>query len=634
MVDSGKTYLLSKEKIRDWLRSAFSWATAGLSEGRRDSLRILSKQMLCHRLLVGAVVSLNLGASIFEGGTIGIMGVAVSVLIGNKVDSVFGNLGAMSGLLESIGNGLGREGLFLLLVASAVVMQIMKNGFTYLATVSSIRLQYEVIRDLQDTATRHSMSFSYAEVNRHPSGVIAQMIDQCRRYSGGIRVLNELMTALFMFVVYVALMLMMSPVLTLAAVVVITIVSLSLKRIVVKLRHLGGVIAASTVDMGRLVFEYLNAQRLLRIFNATAFAEKAINKSRARMIRAMQRSETIRAAVEPVTDSVIITGAGLFLVVGYYVSGDAAATVLPKLILFILVLNRLMPRVKSYNRVRMQFANSLPMIDRVTEFLKTEGKSFIRQGGLPVDQLKEEIRFDDVTFRYPESDVDALKHISFVIGKGETVALVGASGAGKSTICDLLLGLYEPTRGRILVDGKDLTTLDLRSWLDKVGVVDQEVFLLDTTVRENIAFGAETYADEEVVDAAKAAHAHEFIIELPAGYETVVGDRGYRLSGGQKQRIALARALLGGPAILVMDEATSALDTASERKIQSTLRELHRARTLLLVAHRLSTIAHADRIITLRDGEVVEEGTREELLVKGGTFAELWNLQVKQAASR
>jgi ATP-binding cassette subfamily B protein/subfamily B ATP-binding cassette protein MsbA len=246
--------------------------------------------------------------------------------------------------------------------------------------------------------------------------------------------------------------------------------------------------------------------------------------------------------------------------------------------------------------------------------------------------LKDEIRFSNVSFRYAEESPFVAKSISLSISAGCTVALVGESGGGKTTLADLIVGLYEPTTGEILVDNCPLTELSLTDWRESIGVVDQEAFLLNASVKENIRFARSEATMEEIVEAAQAAHAHKFIEKLEDGYETVLGDRGFKLSGGQRQRVALARALVRKPQILILDEATSALDTESEREIQKALEEMHNTRTILVIAHRLSTVANADHVIVFGDGRVLEEGTKDDLLSQDGYFARLWRLQLGSAA--
>jgi ATP-binding cassette subfamily B protein/subfamily B ATP-binding cassette protein MsbA len=252
-----------------------------------------------------------------------------------------------------------------------------------------------------------------------------------------------------------------------------------------------------------------------------------------------------------------------------------------------------------------------------------------RIGKLKYSHLKTELCFSDVSFTYPNTEVNVLHKINFSIEKGSTVALVGPSGSGKSTIVDLILGLYSPTTGRISADGIDLSEFELKTWREGIGVVDQDVFLMNSSVEQNILFARPQACKEAVIASAQAAHAHDFIQGFSDGYETIIGDRGYRLSGGQQQRVALARALLRNPNILILDEATSALDTDSEKLIQQTIEEMQHERTILIIAHRLSTVINADRIVVLDDGKIIEQGSPKDLLQQASNFARLWNLQGK-----
>ena len=262
------------------------------------------------------------------------------------------------------------------------------------------------------------------------------------------------------------------------------------------------------------------------------------------------------------------------------------------------------------------------MLDRPTE-------AQLDRGRVTVTELRNGIAFDRLSFAY-EGDERVLTDVSFVANKGEVVALVGASGAGKSTLVDLIPRFYEPTAGRILLDGVDTREITLTSLRSLIGIVSQDTILFNDTVLNNIAYGAAgRYTRAQVEAAARAANAHGFIAELPEGYETVLGERGTRLSGGQRQRIAIARALLTDPPILILDEATSALDAESERLVQEAIDRLLAGRTVFVIAHRLSTVHHADRILVLERGRIVERGTHQELMERRGTYHRLHALQFR-----
>jgi ATP-binding cassette, subfamily B, putative efflux pump len=248
-------------------------------------------------------------------------------------------------------------------------------------------------------------------------------------------------------------------------------------------------------------------------------------------------------------------------------------------------------------------------------------------GAIPCENVKGHLEFKNVSFQYEEEEEDVLKNINLDIRKGETVALVGMSGGGKSSLVGLIPRFYDVTDGEILLDGVNIRNYYVRSLRDKIGMVLQDNILFSESVKMNILFGNPNASDEEVIAAAKAANAHEFILNLPNGYDTKVGERGVKLSGGQKQRVAIARVFLKNPPLLVLDEATSALDLESEHLIQEALEILAKDRTTFIVAHRLSTITHADRIILMEHGEIVEMDTHEELMKQQGHYYKLFQVQ-------
>ncbi len=263
---------------------------------------------------------------------------------------------------------------------------------------------------------------------------------------------------------------------------------------------------------------------------------------------------------------------------------------------------------------------------RFLDVMETEPESVDAPDAQPLENVKGRVCYEDVSFHYSDDDTPVLSHVSIEIPAGKSIALVGPSGSGKTTICSLLPRFYDVTAGRVTIDGKDVRTLTLKSLRSQIGMVQQDVYLFSGTIRDNIAYGKPGASMDEIIAAAKRANIHDFIEELPDGYDTFVGERGARLSGGQKQRISIARVFLKNPPILILDEATSALDNESERWIQQSLEELSKDRTTITIAHRLSTIRGADEIIVITEDGIAERGTHESLLAKDGLYAHYYNM--------
>lgn len=316
---------------------------------------------------------------------------------------------------------------------------------------------------------------------------------------------------------------------------------------------------------------------------------------------------------------VALVAGGYFVYMGRIDIADFAA--------FILFMGMMISPVRRLAQFAEQFQRGMAGFRRFSEVMALEPEIVDKAGAVAMGEVKGEVEFREVTFKYKDNQDEVLSNVNLMVRAGETVALVGPSGAGKTTLCSLIPRFYEISSGEILIDGQNIQDVTMESLRLNIGIVQQDVFLFSGTIYENIAYGDLSSTREEVIRAAKLANAHEFILETPDGYETNIGERGVKLSGGQKQRLSIARMFLKNPPILILDEATSSLDTHSERIIQESLEELAKGRTTFIIAHRLATIRKAKRIVVLVPGGIAEEGTHEELLAKNGLYKDLYENQ-------
>lgn len=338
----------------------------------------------------------------------------------------------------------------------------------------------------------------------------------------------------------------------------------------------------------------------------------------------MRIIETIWEVIIPLASTGLLLYGGYQIIEGSLTLGD--------LMMFLVYLTMLLDPLATLAGSAVTFQNNLAGLDRILDVLDVDEELPSREGAsrLPAEVRGGAISMQNVSFAYPGSSTPVLRNISIDVRSGQTVALVGRSGAGKTTLTNLIARFYDPTEGAVLYNGVDLRDIQLSSYRSLLGIVEQDVFLFDGTIHENIAYANPRASRGQVIGAATAAASHDFIRKFTDGYETIIGERGVKLSGGQRQRLAIARAILADPQILILDEATSNLDSESERLIQASLTELLEDRTAFVIAHRLSTIVGADQIIVLEDGEVIESGTHEELLARGGRYQDMIHLQMNQ----
>jgi len=378
-------------------------------------------------------------------------------------------------------------------------------------------------------------------------------------------------------------------------------------------------------DIATLLEETIRGVRIVKAFTMEKFEIGRFREATRKHLRWNLRAQRVQAMTSPVME--LLAGVCMIALFQYAHRRIAAGSLtFGQFTAFLAALAMMYAPIKKLNKVNLSLNTALSAAERVFRMLDIDNEVKEKANAAEVHGVGSGVRYEHVEFAYREDD-PVLRDVSLHVRPGEVVALVGGSGAGKSTFVNLLPRFYDVTRGRITIDGVDVRDVTMLSLRGLMGYVTQEVILFNDTVRNNIAYGRSDADDKRLIDAAKAANAHDFVSVLPQGYDTIIGESGVLLSGGQRQRIAIARALFKDPPILVLDEATSALDTESERLVQQALNNLMRGRTTLVIAHRLSTIRNADKIVVLDQGEIVERGRHEELLANRGVYRKLYDLQ-------
>jgi ATP-binding cassette, subfamily B, bacterial MsbA len=379
-------------------------------------------------------------------------------------------------------------------------------------------------------------------------------------------------------------------------------------------------------DLASLMAEGVRGHRVVKAFGMEEFEHRRFREATRRHLRVNLRAQMLAHGSGPVVESLAVLGAAALLI---YAGKSIRAGQLsaPELVQFLTTLLMLYDPIRKLNKVNLILQEAMASGQRVSRLMEIPNDIQDRPGAREIDTVREEIAFERVSFAY--EDRPALWDVSLSIRAGEIVALVGPSGAGKSTMVNLLPRFFDPDSGRLAIDGVDTRDLKLDSLRALIGIVTQDTVLFNDTIRNNIAYGRSDLPLERVREAAAAAYADEFIMQLPQGYDTVIGEAGLRLSGGQRQRLAIARALLKNAPILILDEATSHLDSQSESLVQKALYNLMQGRTTLVIAHRLSTVTRADRIVVMEGGRIIEEGTHGELLALGGSYKRLFDLQFR-----
>lgn len=577
--------------------------------------------------LIVANLATNMLSALLEGSTLGVIYLAIAYLSeGTGTEERASTNSTMMQVLESV-LPLPPAQIFLALIIAAVILQMLLSLSNYANKVAVASLSAKAQPYVTGKVFEQIMRLSYGCVSHYKVGDLMLFTDDAAiAVDRQITEFNNIIVGLSFSIMYLVVIVRLSPVLAVAATLLILVVAMVQYALIPRLRRVVRRVTETRVESAKYFTERIQALRLLHIFGTQQATVAEANRLLGKTQQQLQKRAFLFYLPEPILDTIPMIALA-FLAASAVLFQGGQTTILPMLLTFLLALQRLSARLKATVGATTNFVDNSARMLRLETILDQRDKEFEQSGTKLFTGLHGDIQFASVSLSYGRDTTFALKDLSFTIPYHRVTALVGESGAGKSSIVDLLMGLYQPTSGQIVVNGRSLTKYRLEDWRRHIGVVSQDTFIFNDSILENLRYGRLEATLDEVVECAKAAQAHEFILALPQGYETVVGERGYRLSGGQRQRLALARALIRQPEILILDEATSALDSESEKLIQEALEQFQQDRTVIVVAHRLSTIADADQILVLERGEILEQGSHNSLLQQRGRYARYWQLQ-------
>ncbi len=504
-----------------------------------------------------------------------------------------------------------------------------KNIFLYLKNILLRIVELKLVKEIRDSLYIHIQSLSLGYFNKKQTGTISSIVmndvEQLQIALGVV--FQRLFVEPVNIITFVALLFIISWKLALIAIIIIPLAGIAIIGIGRSIRRKSRRTQSKIAEIMQILTETLSSIRIVKAFvNEKKEVNKFTRKSE-HYFKLLLKRARLDLIASPITESFgVVIGVVLLWYGGMEVLANRGISA-EDFIRFILILFSILGPIKQMSNVNIKIQMGAASAERIFGLLDTPPEIVEDPNPVDLGTFNSSIEFDKVHFEYNDVDDRVLRELSFTINKGEVVALVGPSGSGKSTIADLIPRFYDVLSGSILIDGHDIRKISLSSLRGNMGIVTQEVILFNDTIRNNIAYGQPNVSEEAIRQAADAANATTFIEETTDGFDTLIGERGVNLSGGQKQRLAIARALLKNPSILILDEATSALDTESEKMVQRAIEVLMKDRTALVIAHRLSTVQNADKIIVLEKGEIIEVGSHTDLYNKGGLYRRLYDIQ-------
>ncbi|WP_017297402.1 heterocyst formation ABC transporter subunit HepA [Nodosilinea nodulosa] len=503
----------------------------------------------------------------------------------------------------------------------------LRAGFDYLGNIYSKRTALRLVDCLRRRVFDQFASFQLSYfATSSPGSLISTLRGEINQVQAAFNVLSTFVVMGSKVLAYLAAMLLLSWQLFLTSVLVFGLMSVGLTSLTRRVREASFEVPKANKAFTNSALSFINGIRTVHASGTQEFERKRYYAATRKVHDSQLGVIRLSSLVQPLIEGLGATLLVGMVVVSYGLLISTGRLKAAELLTFLFVLIRTTPLVSALNNARVGFISSQGALSAVNDLLRRDDKPYFADGTVTFAGFKHSIDFEAVDFAY-NPDEPVLHDITLSIKRGETTALVGSSGAGKTTLADLLPRFYDPTQGRILVDGVDLRDLKINTLRQNMAIVSQDTFIFNTSVRNNLTYGVENATEADMLEAARMANALDFVYDLPQGFDTVLGDRGVRLSGGQRQRIAIARALLRNPEILILDEATSALDSVTERLIQESLEKLAKGRTVIAIAHRLSTIANADKVVVMEKGRIVEQGGYDDLLKERG---KLWKYHQMQ----